>query len=98
MQRRRVNFHTLGCKLNFSESSTLAREFEAGGFIRVGVSEAADISVINSCSVTEHADKKCRNLIRKSIGATRRRLLSSPVAMPSSNRRRSLRSKGSIWC
>ena len=65
MQRRRVNFHTLGCKLNFSESSTLAREFEAGGFIRVGVSEAADISVINSCSVTEHADKKCRNLIRK---------------------------------
>lgn len=43
MQRRRVNFHTLGCKLNFSESSTLAREFEAGGFIRVGVSEAADI-------------------------------------------------------
>ena len=65
MQRRRVSFHTLGCKLNFSESSTLAREFEAGGFIRVGVSEAADISVINSCSVTEHADKKCRNLIRK---------------------------------
>ena len=65
MQRRRVNFHTLGCKLNFSESSTLAREFEAGGFIRVGVSEAADISVINSCSVTEHADTKCRNLIRK---------------------------------
>ena len=65
MQRRRVNFHTLGCKLNFSESSTLAREFEAGGFIRVGVSEAADISVINSCSVTEHADKKCRNLIRR---------------------------------
>ena len=60
MQRRRVNCHTLGCKLNFSESSTLAREFEAGGFIRVGVSEAADISVINSCSVTEHADKKCR--------------------------------------
>ena len=56
---------TQACKLNFSESSTLAREFEAGGFIRVGVSEAADISVINSCSVTEHADKKCRNLIRK---------------------------------
>lgn len=51
MQRRRVNFHTLGCKLNFSESSTLAREFEAGGFIRVGVSEAADISVINSLSL-----------------------------------------------
>ena len=94
MQRRRVSFHTLGCKLNFSESSTLAREFEAGGFIRVGVSEAADISVINSCSVTEHADKKCRNLIRK----IHRRTLSSPVATPSSNRRKSPRSKGSIWC
>lgn len=65
MQQRRVNFHTLGCKLNFSESSTLAREFERGGFVRVAPNAEADISVINSCSVTEHADKKCRNLIRK---------------------------------
>lgn len=65
MQKRKVNFHTLGCKLNFSESSTLAREFEQGGFERVSTTEPADISVINSCSVTEHADKKCRNLIRK---------------------------------
>ncbi len=65
MQARRVNFHTLGCKLNFSESSTLAREFEAGGFVRVAADEPADICIINSCSVTEHADKKCRNLIRK---------------------------------
>ena len=63
--KRRVSFHTLGCKLNFSESSTLARQFEEGGFQRVGVNEPADICVINSCSVTEHADKKCRNLIRK---------------------------------
>ena len=63
--KRRVSFHTLGCKLNFSESSTLAREFEQGGFVRVGANEAADICVINSCSVTEHADKKCRNIIRK---------------------------------
>ena len=63
--KRRVSFHTLGCKLNFSESSTLAREFEQGGFMRVGVNEQSDICVINSCSVTEHADKKCRNLIRK---------------------------------
>lgn len=62
---RKVNFHTLGCKLNFSESSTLARQFEEGGFVRVGTTENADISIINSCSVTEHADKKCRNLIRK---------------------------------
>ena len=62
---RRVNFHTLGCKLNFSESSTIARQFEEGGFVRVGTNEDADISVINSCSVTAQADKKCRNLIRK---------------------------------
>ncbi len=63
--KQRVSFHTLGCKLNFSESSTLARQFEEGGFERVGVNEPSDICVINSCSVTEHADKKCRNLIRK---------------------------------
>ena len=63
--KRRVSFHTLGCKLNFSESSTLARQFEQGGFERVASNEEADICVINSCSVTEHADKKCRNIIRR---------------------------------
>ncbi|MCH5331105.1 MAG: tRNA (N(6)-L-threonylcarbamoyladenosine(37)-C(2))-methylthiotransferase MtaB [Alistipes sp.] len=63
--QRRVNFHTLGCKLNFSESSALAREFEDGGFVRVSADAEADICVVNTCSVTEHADKKCRNLIRK---------------------------------
>ena len=65
MQEKRVSFHTLGCKLNFSESSTLAREFERGGYRRVEPSESTDVAVINSCSVTEHADKKCRNIIRK---------------------------------
>ena len=65
MQQRRVSFHTLGCKLNFSESSTLAREYEQGGFVRVAPEAEADICVVNTCSVTEHADKKCRNLIRK---------------------------------
>ena len=65
MQEKRVSFHTLGCKLNFSESSTLAREFERGGYMRVEPSEPTDVAVINSCSVTEHADKKCRNIIRK---------------------------------
>jgi threonylcarbamoyladenosine tRNA methylthiotransferase MtaB len=60
-----VSFHTLGCKLNFSESSTIAREFERGGYLRVEPSEPTDVAVINSCSVTEHADKKCRNIIRK---------------------------------
>ncbi|MFI3278908.1 MAG: tRNA (N(6)-L-threonylcarbamoyladenosine(37)-C(2))-methylthiotransferase MtaB [Rikenellaceae bacterium] len=63
--QRRVNFHTLGCKLNFSETSTLARQFQEGGFVRVMPSEESDICVINTCSVTEHADKKCRNLIRR---------------------------------
>ena len=65
MEQRRVSFHTLGCKLNYSESSTLAREFERGGYVRVEPSEPTDVAVINSCSVTEHADKKCRNIIRK---------------------------------
>ena len=65
MTNKRVSFHTLGCKLNFSESSTIAREFERGGYTRVEPSEPTDVAVINSCSVTEHADKKCRNIIRK---------------------------------
>ncbi len=65
-QNKRVKFHTLGCKLNFSESSTLARQFEGEGFERVKDSDkSADIHVINSCSVTDTADKKCRYLIRK---------------------------------
>ncbi len=65
MSQRRVSFHTLGCKLNFSESSTIAREFERGGYLRVEPNAETDVAVINSCSVTEHADKKCRNIIRK---------------------------------
>lgn len=64
-EQKIVSFHTLGCKLNFSETSTIARQFEAGGFRRAKRGETADICVINSCSVTDHADKKCRNLIRK---------------------------------
>lgn len=65
MDNKRVSFHTLGCKLNFSETSTLARRFDEGGFVRVPSNAVADICVINTCSVTEHADKKCRNLIRR---------------------------------
>lgn len=63
--KMKVSFHTLGCKLNFSETSTLAREFAAGGYERTDKVAEADVCVINSCSVTEHADKKCRNLIRR---------------------------------
>ena len=61
----RVAFATLGCKLNFSETSTIARHFVEAGYTRVASSAVADIYVINTCSVTEHADKKCRNIIRK---------------------------------
>ncbi len=60
-----VAFYTLGCKLNFSETSTIARQFQELGFQRVPPSSNADIIVINTCSVTEHADKKCRQAIRK---------------------------------
>ena len=56
---------TLGCKLNFSETSTLAREFASRGYSAVPAGEKADVYVINTCSVTETADKKCRNAIRK---------------------------------
>lgn len=62
---RKVAFHTLGCKLNFSETSTLARQFEQRGFERVEWENTPDIFVINTCSVTDNADKKCRYFIRK---------------------------------
>ena len=61
----KVCFYTLGCKLNFSESSTLAREFVENGHTRTEDFKEADVCIINSCSVTEHADKKCRNIIRR---------------------------------
>jgi threonylcarbamoyladenosine tRNA methylthiotransferase MtaB len=61
----KVAFITLGCKLNFSESSTFARQFAAAGFEETAPGPDTDIFVVNTCSVTEHADKKCRNLIRK---------------------------------
>lgn len=64
---KKVAFYTLGCKLNFSETSTIVREFEDGGFERAAKGERADICVINTCSVTADADKKCRNIVRKAI-------------------------------
>jgi threonylcarbamoyladenosine tRNA methylthiotransferase MtaB len=64
MSMRRVSFHTLGCKLNFSETSTIARRFAEGGFVRTE-GRGADVCVVNTCSVTAQADKKCRNLIRR---------------------------------
>jgi threonylcarbamoyladenosine tRNA methylthiotransferase MtaB len=60
----RVAIHTLGCKLNFSESSTIVRQLEDNGFSRVDFSDEADIYIINTCSVTDNADKKCRTTVK----------------------------------
>jgi len=60
-------FHTLGCKLNFSETSTIARELAQAGYARVGIDDAPDVVVINTCSVTEQADAKCRNAVRRAL-------------------------------
>ena len=66
MQRRRsVAFHTLGCKLNFSETSTLSRLLEDEGFDKKDFTDEADVYVINTCSVTDNADKECRQIVRR---------------------------------
>jgi threonylcarbamoyladenosine tRNA methylthiotransferase MtaB len=64
-KKRSVAFHTLGCKLNFSETSTLSRMLEVDGFEKKDFDEHADVYVINTCSVTDNADKECRYLVRK---------------------------------
>ena len=64
-QNRSVAFHTLGCKLNFSETSTMSRQLELEGFEKKQFTEQADVYVINTCSVTENADKECRQLVRR---------------------------------
>ena len=61
---RSVAFHTLGCKLNYSETSTLSRSLEADGFVKKDFNEQADVYVINTCSVTDNADKECRYIVR----------------------------------
>ncbi len=65
MNRKKVAFYTLGCKLNFSETSTIARSFVNEGFDRVDFSESADIYVINTCSVTENADKRFKTIVKQ---------------------------------
>ncbi|MCB0462843.1 MAG: tRNA (N(6)-L-threonylcarbamoyladenosine(37)-C(2))-methylthiotransferase MtaB [Flavobacteriaceae bacterium] len=64
-RRKKVAFYTLGCKLNFSETSTIARNFKEEGFDRVDFSEPADIYVINTCSVTENADKRFKTIVKQ---------------------------------
>ena len=64
-QAKTIAFHTLGCKLNFSETSTISRNFIDQGFIKVDYRDVADIYVLNTCSVTDNADKEARKLIRQ---------------------------------
>ena len=64
-KRRSVAFHTLGCKLNFSETSAISRMLETDGFEKKEFDDAADVYVINTCSVTDNADKECRQLVRR---------------------------------
>lgn len=62
---KKVAFYTLGCKLNYSETSTIGRMFEQRGFSKVDFNENPDIFIINTCSVTDNADKKCRKIVRE---------------------------------
>ena len=67
MNSKTVSFYTLGCKLNFSETSTISRDLEEDGYAKIDFELGADIYVINTCSVTDQADKKCRNIVRRAL-------------------------------
>jgi threonylcarbamoyladenosine tRNA methylthiotransferase MtaB len=64
-EMKKVAFYTLGCKLNYSETSSIARNFEQRGFKKVDFNDTPDIFVINTCSVTENADKKCKKIVKE---------------------------------
>ena len=64
---KKVAFYTLGCKLNFSETSTIGRQFSKAGFETVDFTDKADVYIINTCSVTDHADKKCRKVVKEAL-------------------------------
>ena len=66
-QKKTVSYYTLGCKLNFSETSTISRSLKEEGYKKVAFNYGADMCIINTCSVTENADKKCRNITRKAL-------------------------------
>lgn len=65
---KKVAFHTLGCKLNFSETSTIARLFEEQGYQKVDFKQPSDVYVINTCSVTANADKECKQIVKSALG------------------------------
>jgi len=62
-----VAFYTLGCKLNFAESSAIGQQMIQGGFQKVEFQDSADVYVINTCSVTDHADRKCKKVVREAL-------------------------------
>jgi threonylcarbamoyladenosine tRNA methylthiotransferase MtaB len=64
---KKVAFYTLGCKLNFSETSAIGRQFNEAGFETVSFTDKADVYLINTCSVTDHADKKCRKVVKEAL-------------------------------
>lgn len=64
---KKVAFYTLGCKLNFSETSAIGRQFSEAGFDTVAFTDQADVYLINTCSVTDHADKKCRKVVKEAL-------------------------------
>ncbi len=64
---KKVAFYTLGCKLNYSETSSISRQFSTAGYETVSFTDKADVYVINTCSVTENADKKCRKVVREAL-------------------------------
>lgn len=66
-ENRSVAFYTLGCKLNFSETSAIGRIFTQNGFDKVDFNDGADVYVINTCSVTDHADRKCRKVVQQAL-------------------------------
>ena len=82
---QKVAIHTLGCKLNFSESSTIVRQLEDNGFERVEFTDIADIYVINTCSVTDNADKKCRTTVKQVLKQNSKSLIKSKVRSLSSD-------------
>ena len=67
---KKVAFHTLGCKLNFSETSTIARLFQENGYEKVDFTAPSDVYVINTCSVTANADKECKQIVKNALSVS----------------------------
>ncbi len=64
---RTIALHTLGCKLNYAETATIGRQFERVGYRLVPLGAGADVVVVNTCSVTERADRECRQIVRRAL-------------------------------